>query len=107
MQPDESPERTSPTSSGTQLETSNMTLPPRQWIDLDVLARAMGLKAEQVRRRSSDGKLPRPSFHLGYTRPLWDRTLLVEMLPQRARDRLVEAERAAKKAAAARSPRPL
>ena len=87
------------------MKSVRMTATPRRWIELDVLAQAMGLRPEQVRRRSAEGKLPRPSFHLGYTRPVWNRALLAAALPQWAAQRLEEAEVQMKEADKKRRPR--
>ena len=78
------------------MKSVRMTATPRRWIELEVLAQAMGLKPEQVKRRAAERKLPRPSFHLGYTRPVWNRALLAAALPQWAVERLEEVEHVVK-----------
>ncbi|HTW27391.1 MAG TPA: hypothetical protein VME92_09710 [Acetobacteraceae bacterium] len=79
------------------METARMIATPRQWVELEVVARAMGLTPEQVKRRAAEGKLPRPSFHLGYTRPVWNRELLIAMLPEQAVERLEAVEHVEKR----------
>jgi len=58
------------------------------WVRIDAVAYATGLTVQQIRAQVARGKLPRPSYHLGYLSPVWDRDVLTAMLRPRAARRL-------------------
>jgi hypothetical protein len=54
-----------------------------RWWTAQQVATFLGLRVDEVPRLLGRGKIPRPSYHLGYASPRWDRTVLEASRPQR------------------------
>lgn len=44
-----------------------------RWLDPETTAAYLGVWVEALPRLVGQGKIPRPSYHLGYRTPRWDR----------------------------------
>jgi predicted DNA-binding transcriptional regulator AlpA len=44
-----------------------------RWLDAETTAAYLGVWPELLPRLVGQGKIPRPSYHLGYRSPRWDR----------------------------------
>ena len=59
--------------------------PDQRWWTIEQVAAFLGVRQEEVPRLLGRGKIPRPSYHLGYASPRWDRTALEESRKRRGR----------------------
>jgi hypothetical protein len=54
---------------------------------MEQVAAFLGVRADEVPRLLGRGKIPRPSYHLGYASPRWDAEILEASRPHRRRAR--------------------
>ena len=47
-----------------------------RWLDAETVAKMLRVRASQLPGMVGRGRIPRPSYHLGYRSPRWDRGLL-------------------------------
>ncbi len=76
-----------------------------RWLDPEAVARMLRVRVSQLPGMIGRGRIPRPSYHLGYRSPRWDRTLLEARLRDAAMlRRVASAERAARESGDQTSP---
>ena len=59
-----------------------------EWWTREQVAAFLGVRLDEVPRLLGRGKIPRPSYHLGYASPRWEREAL-EASRRRSRPRLL------------------
>jgi predicted DNA-binding transcriptional regulator AlpA len=47
-----------------------------RWLDAEAVAKLLRVRASQLPGMVGRGRIPRPSYHLGYRSPRWDRAVL-------------------------------
>ena len=47
-----------------------------RWLDADAVAKLLRVRVSQLSGMVGRGRIPRPSYHLGYRTPRWDRAVL-------------------------------
>ena len=47
-----------------------------RWLDAEAVAKILRVRVSQLPGMVGRGRIPRPSYHLGYRSPRWDRGVL-------------------------------
>jgi hypothetical protein len=47
-----------------------------RWLDAQAVAKILRVRVSQLPGMIGRGRIPRPSYHLGYSSPRWDRAVL-------------------------------
>lgn len=47
-----------------------------RWLDAEAVAKILRVRVSQLPGMVGRGRIPRPSYHLGYRSPRWDRAVL-------------------------------
>ncbi len=58
------------------MRASDLTMSGSRWLDAEAVAKIMRVRASQLPGMVGRGRIPRPSYHLGYGSPRWDREML-------------------------------
>lgn len=75
-----------------------------RWLDAEAVAKILRVRVSQVPGMVGRGRIPRPSYHLGYGSPRWDRAVLEANLRDSAMLKEVANEKRAEADAAPETP---
>ena len=63
-----------------------------RWLDAEAVAKILRVRVSQVPGMVGRGRIPRPSYHLGYGSPRWDRAVLEAGLRDAGSEKRAEEE---------------